>query len=614
MAEKTFLKRLQRFFGIKVASNSMNTGQRPVPAKYNAETNRTTPVKFPSDIQKYYDYWVTNYDNYESLKNRFDRYRDLEFCVLNSGIVGFAHELYTDESIAADENGEIIQVNAKNKKVEKYIREFYERIGIDRTVLRSVSSDIALYADHFWALSVGEEVGIEEITPVSPYTVQDRLEFNAIRMASIMTQNKTAFMKASARDSRMKSMIDAINGVSVNKDYSSWFRTYLFGFQLDNGEILPPWNMIHFRRYDTNSEFAPFGKPLFLKSIARFRQLKALENLLAMLRAAKFPREVFNVQLDENMPETERWMKLNEIRDEYYSFGNLNSGDENDLDVAAPVWTADGLVSFDMKESRVQLDDLGDLESIRDDLAVSTAVPQAYYAPNRGSFGESGQALLQQYKPFGRKVFQNQSAILEGLVNLVKMQFAITGDFDIDEDFEITMTFPVIEETRDRISTKNDTLRLATDVIDNIGQAVGLDRDATLPRDVVKDVFQKLSFLSRDDVDQWIDAIPTADDGDGEDGAGGGWYDSLSDTEKTKMKEKHKRMRSRVKTLTEETVRTAYFKAKRDSRITEGVQSSRHFMTSHSVPSYYKRVFEFAAKSPQGKLDEQIDLDISTKD
>lgn len=609
MAERQFVKRLQRFFGIKTKAGDNRGGRTPVPARYDRETNRLKDVKLPSDIQKYYDYWVSNYDNYESLKNRVNRYRDLEFCVLNSGIVGFAHELYTDETISADENGEIIQVNAKNKKVEKYIREFFDRIGLERNVLRAVSNDIALYADHFWALSLSEESGIEEISPLSPYTVTDRLEFNAIRIASEMQQHQTALNKSSARDARMKAMVQAIDKASTSKDYAAWFKTYLFGFQLDTGDILPPWNIVHFRRFDTNSEFAPFGKPLFLKSIARFRQLKALENLIAMLRAAKFPREVYNVELDENLPETERWMKLNEIRDEYYSFGNLDSGEQSELDVAAPIWTANGLISFDMKESRVNLDDLGDLEQIKDDLAVSTAVPQAYYSPSKGSFGESGQALLQQYKPFGRKVYQNQTAILEGLIHLVKLQFAMTGDFDIDEDFEITMTFPVTEETRDQISNKSDTLRLASDTIDNIGQAIGLDRGEALPRDVVKDVFRKLTFLSHEDIDNWIDAVPSAEDEEED-----GWMEHVSSEDRKKMEEKHAEARKRVEKLREETVRSAYFKAKREGLITEGLLTTRHYMTSHAAHPVHKRVYEYAGMSDTIKLDEDLEVQGPTTD
>lgn len=610
MAERNFLKRLQRFFGIKVKSNSNNTGRVPVPARYDKETNRHKDVKLPSEIQKYYDYWVSNYDNYESLKERMKRYRDLEFCVLNSGIVGFAHELYTDETISADENGQIIQVSAKNKKVEKYIREFFDRIGMDRNVLRAVSNDIALYSDHFWALSVGEEKGIEEVTPLSPYTVIDRLEFNALRIASELQRNRTGINAVANRDPRMKAMVNAIDKVTTSKDYASWFKTYLFGFQLDTGEILPPWNIVHFRRYDTNSEFAPFGKPLFLKSIARFRQLKAMENLLAMLRAAKFPREVYNVELDENLPETERWMKLNEIRDEYYSFGNLNTGSEDELDVASPVWTANGLISFDMKDSRVQLDDLGDLEAIKDDLAVSTAVPQAYYSPNKGSFGDSGQALLQQYKPFGRKVYQNQSAILEGLIHLVKLQFAMTGDFDVEEDFEITMTFPVTEETRDQISNKNDTLRLASDTIDNIGQAIGLDRGEALPRDVVKDIFDKLTFMSREDIDRWIDAVPVA----GAEGEDDDFWESLSELERSKLRERHETARQKVSTLREETVRSAYFKAKRDGLMTEGLTSIRHYMTSHAVYPVHRRVYEYASGAGTERLEEELSVEGPTRD
>lgn len=595
MAERTLVKNLQRFFGIKVKTSGEYTQTKTVvPAKYNSDTNRHELVKMSSDIQKFYDYWVSNYDNYESLSTRFSRYKDLEFCALNSGIIGFAHELYTDETVNADENGEIIQVTAKQKKVEKYIRELFERIGVQRQSLHAASDDLALYSDHFWALNIQEGIGIEEITPLSVYQIKDRLEYNGLKIASEIAKHRGQLLKAANRDARMSAMVQAVDKISSD-DYAAQFKNYLFGFEMDTGQIIAPWNIIHFRRFDTKSEFAPFGKPLFLKSIARFRQLKALENLIAMLRASKFPREVFSVQLDETMPETEKWAKLQEAQYEYLSSGNMESGSESELDVGAPIWVADGLVSFDLKEARVNLDDLGDLEAIQEDLALSTSVPQGYYNPNKSSFGNSGQALLQQYKPFGRKVYHNQTALLDGLIHLVKLQFAITGDFPVDEDFELTMTFPVTEETRDQVSMKNDTLRLAKDVLDNIGQAIGLDRGEALPRDVVKDVFTKLSFLSYDDIDSWMKAIETAEEEAASEGEEGG--DEFDFFEKA---------RNKVKRLKEETVRSAYFKAKRDRMITEGTSVDRHFKTSRSSDPVNQRIYEHLSNfSGSQRLEEQ---------
>lgn len=601
---KTIIKRLQRFFGIKTATPKGAHQPRPVPARTSSDGKRHDAIDLPSDVQKFYDYWLTNYDNYESLKHRFERYRDLEFCVLNSGIVGFAHELYTDETITPDENGDIIQVNAKNKKVEKYIREFLNRLGIARKNLRSLSDDIALYADGFWALGIDDEVGISEITPLSVYQITDRLEFNATRVESELNRNQAGLTSAANQDARVKAMVHAIQDGAKYKNYNEWYKSYLFGFKMDSGRIIPPWNLIHFRRYDSKSEFAPFGKPLFLKSIARFRQLKAMENLIAMLRAAKMPREVYNVQLDENLPETERWDKLNEAREEYYSFGDLDTGNENEMDIGSPIWTASGLIDFSVKEARVNIDSLGDFDQIKDDLALTTGVPQGYYNPSKSFSGSSGQSLLQQYKPFGRKIYHNQSAILEGLVHLVKLQFAITNDFPVDEEFELTMSFPITEETRDQISNKNDTLRLAKDVIDNIGQAVGIDRDGTLPREVIKDIFSRLTFISDEEIEKWIDAIPEEkeEEENPEEGSGDFMFNS------SRKRKAIQEWRKRIHKLPEGTIRAAYFKAKSERGLTEGVSDMRHYLTSHTVDPVHSRVYEYLDPKFSGKLEEEIEM------
>ena len=62
------------------------------------------------------------------------------------------------------------------------------------------------------------------------------------------------------------------------------------------------------------------------------------------------------------------------------------------------------------------------------------------------------------------------------------------------EEFELALPFPVIEESQDRVRMKNDTLRLANDIITNLQNALGLDRGESIPSEVVKDIFGKISF------------------------------------------------------------------------------------------------------------------------
>lgn len=591
MGKSEFNKKLLSFFGIKTKKSRQQ--EIPVPAM-RTDNGSYVVRKMPTDIQKYYDYWISNYDNFSTLKDRFNRYKDLEFCILNSGMLGFAHELYTDETINADENDRIIIAKASSKRFEKYIYNFFNNLGIDRQLLRSTSDDLSLYADHFWILGLDETKGVTSVTPLDVYSIKKRIEFNGVNVAKQLSGG--AVNTYINKNHQLKKLVKVLKDTDITKDHGSAFQTFLFGFELEDGIILPPWNVAHFRRYDPKSEFAPYGNPLFFKSIARFRQMKALENILAMARVAKFPKEVYSVTVDENMTESEKWNAINKAREEYSNINNYDV-DNEDLGIGSPIWTADGLIDYKVLDSRMTLDDIGDYEAIREDLALSTSVPQGYYNPNKSSFGNSGQSLLQQYKPFGRKVYHNQSAILDELVHIVQLHLAITGDFDVDEPFELRMNFPVIEEAQDRLRMKNDTLRLAKDVIDNIGQAVGLDRGEALPIEIVRDVFAKYSFIDPDDLDAWIDALPTKEEEH---------FESITDDNKKKIIEKNI---NKLRSLKEDVIREAYFKAKFDNNFDEGISNGVHYLTSHKRSPMQKKTIEMVSPSKTSSLLKETEVE-----
>jgi hypothetical protein len=203
---------------------------------------------------------------------------------------------------------------------------------------------------------------------------------------------------------------------------------------------------------------------------------------------------------------------------------------------------------------------------------MGTRVPKGYLIVDKASFGTSGQALLQQHKPFGRSVFTLQSSFLKELVNVIKLDLAIAGKFDReDTEFELLMNFPVVEDSSDRIGIKNDTIGLAKEVISTLQDVLGVNEG--LPPDVVKDILTRLSFLSQEDINTWVDTILKNE---------------------MEMSEKGHRMVTDRKYLTESAVkklnryyengdslvREAYFQSKNNVAFFEGIQNKKHFVSS----------------------------------
>jgi len=566
--KRSFFTKLRNTFGIVLKKkDKFSTAKIPVPAIINPDLKIAKPVKLPSDLEKMWKWWLSETaDSSLTLKNRMDRYSDLDYMYYNNTVISMAVDLYADETVQLDSQSEVLQVTAKKAAVRNYIQDFFTKIGITPKILKAVAFDLALYGDHFWVTTSNLTKGITEIVPIDVKSLTNRLEFNAIEVSKLMRKNKKIYTQLISRQKQLQKLADVLKNGS--NDTSSYFRKYLFGFQIEKGIFLPPWNVVHFRRFSTHSEFYPFGRPLLINCISPFRQLQTSKTIVAMARVAKFPKELFEVEVNENMTEVEKWNAVNEARQEWLNLGTEQTGKE-DFGVGGKIWTPKGLIDYSLIENRMSVDDISDLEMLRDDMILGTRVPKGYLIVDRASFGTSGQALLQQFKPFGRAVFGIQTCILEELTQLVRLHFIMTNTF-VDEPFELSMTFPVIEESSDRLRIKSDTIRLANDIITNIQSALGLGRGEALPPNVVKDIFSKLSFLNSEDINKWIDEIKPPE---------------ISENQKKYIQEKVKRINLTM-------IMEAYFLSKELQKFEEGIINNRHFYSSSKITNQQKIILD----------------------
>jgi len=576
MAKITLLTRLKKVFGITTGTVPGTDTPTLVPGEVDRKTGTLKKVKFPDEALELLKYWLDDtYDNSETLKNRFDRYKALEFAYYNNSIVSKAVNLYADETIQESNQAEPIDVDAPSKKVTRYIKELFETLNINHDNLKDVAFNLALYGDKFWAMPSDGEDGYVESTPIDVYAVNDRLEFNAAEEAKKQTK-KHAYGDFISNNTRLQALDKLLT--KATDDISKFFKTYLFGFQLSKDLFLPPWNVAHFRVFSTQSEFAPFGRPLLINALAPFRQLQSVKNLMALARATVFPTKIFQVKTDEGMDPYSKWEVVNQAREQYTNLGNSATGKEQ-FTLDSEVWLPEGLISFDSQESRLNLDQIADVEMFRDDLIMATDIPKGYLIVDRSTFGTSSQALLAQHKPFARKVYHLQSCILKEIAQIVRLHFVMTGDYDYDTPFTLSMAFPSVEESSDRLRIKSDTLRLAKDVIDNIGQAVGLDRDEALPLDIVKDIFSRFSFLDGEDVEMWINQV----------------IDVRAATDS--QLEETKRERVSPELITE-----TYFQTIKSTKLHEGVIGQKHIYTSYNIDPMQQIYIDLFAKNKEKDL------------
>jgi len=356
--------------------------------------------------------------------------------------------------------------------------------------------------------------------------------------------------------------------------------------------------MTHFRLFTTKSEFFPFGRPLFISSLAPFQSFKTTEMLIDMLRVASFPKETVTIMGGDTLTPFDRIQRVNEVREFIENISPATNNKDN-LSINERLYAIEDLFKYDIIETGVEMDKLGDLEKKLDDLILSTGIPDTWLIPSRGSGGlggESAKALLYNNKMFQRRIEAIKSSLLEGFSNMYRLHLAITEEFS-GEKTEFELFMPINSEmfSAEKVSQDNDQLRLATDFMNNLGQALGMDRGQSLPVKVVKDIFAYYLPMSDDQINRWVDLVMKKEEEDneeeklppydgtpaplvvpteGSESSTGGKEGTGSFTKPNKKKESYNKSVKRfIETYHSDDIliREAYFKAKKELGLTNGI-------------------------------------------
>ena len=106
MPDRTTSQKLKDFFNIATKKNKKTNTIDIYPSEAKTSDKDVTRRKrkqLPASIQNYYDRWLSsNSDTNETLRSRFERYKDLDYMYYNSPIISRAVHMYSDEVTQAD--------------------------------------------------------------------------------------------------------------------------------------------------------------------------------------------------------------------------------------------------------------------------------------------------------------------------------------------------------------------------------------------------------------------------------------------------------------------------------------------------------------------------------
>ena len=485
---------------------------------------KTFTTKLSSRLETLFDAWLTDTtDTFTGYQDRLKRLAELQFAITNDPFLSMAVDLYADEGTQLDVQGQLINIDCSDPRMKTRMENLLRQWGVTQNRVRSAMYNMAWSGDAFWSNKVTRD-GVIRINPLDVHQVTERLEFDPVQVASKIALNNN-IVAALSRDSKLQMLFSRLND-EENDEYADLFDKKLFGFVTDGDLVLPPWCVSHFRLNSEQSEFYPMGKSIFLKALAPFRQYNATKTLQSIARVMSYPITVYSVKTTPGMDESQQFEKINEAREQYENIGEQGNSSEA-YSVNTKMWVPDGLVNVSVHSPNIDVNAIGDLEMYRDDVAIASGIPKGYLVNEWGNFGVSAISLVEQFKPFARRVYTLQSAFIDGLSNLFRLHFAITGEFDYTEPFVLSMKFPNEESSDERVQSKTNSLSLSKDVIDTVSGIIGAINDP-LPQEVVQDILTKFSFLDPKDIKKWVkkrnlDNTEAADDlGGDESGTGGG--------------------------------------------------------------------------------------------
>ena len=609
---KSFGDRLLGLFGIRIRSDE-GSGQKFVHGASSGRAEeierlksfmdprtgspRSIPEALSGELGKLFNAYVNDtHETTESLREKRDRYNQLDFMYLNDPFISSVADLMADEACQIDQQDNLISIEASSKEQTQAMYNLLNQWNIDQTRVADTVFNISYYGDGLWGLKV-DKTGITGVKPIHPRLLRERLEFNPLEVKERLEDMHKSWDSHRHRDAKISTLLSQIEAEEV-QDFSDMFDTYLFGFDV-GGQLLPPWAAYHFRLNPGRSEYFPYGKSNFVKAIAPFQQMSSSYILQAMARIMSFPVREMQVKTTQGMNEADHFDRINRVREMYEGQGQEMPDIAADpYSLMSTVWSPEGLMSLNIHESKVDLDFVGDIELLTDRVAIASGAPKGYLVQEWGGFGNSGLSLVEQHKPFARRIYSLQSAFLEGLADIFRLHFAITGLYDYREPFKLSMNFPNSEIDDTRQTAKQNSLDLATNVMDTIADTMGID--GPLPFEVVKDILLKMSFVDNKDIDKWLSIIRkrnpelvTQDElvGDGDDGGGGeaDISDMFSESSLHDYLKKSLLHEKRIEESTRRNIVSNYYKIREKTLLRAAV---RHQIVEGTAHGKHYKVFE----------------------
>ena len=468
----------------------------------NSDKNYTSSAfeSFRKNQSQVYSNAMSAYGTYDRMA-RYSDFSEMEY----TPEIASALDIYSEESVSADESGRTLHIYSDNSKIQQLLTElFYDTLNVEFN-MSSWVRNLVKYGDCFLFNDVHPKHGVINAYPL-PISEIEREE-----------------------------------GFDPNDPMAVRFRWVTQGNQ-----VLENWQVSHMRLLG-NDAFLPYGSSVLEPARRIWRQMILLEDAMLVHRIVRAPdRRVFYIDVGNVPPEevsnymeqAQTSLKRSSIVDKQTGRVDLRYNPLSiDEDYFIPVRGGDSGTKIDNVGGQTIAGETQDVEYIQKKLFAALKIPKAYLGYDEGLGAKA--TLSQEDIRFSRTIARIQRTILSEMNKIAIVHLYCNGFTSEDLlDFKLMLSNPStiaqqqkleLYNTRfttaqsalqtpglvDRIWVQKNILRLTDEEINSI--KTGLRRDKVSDLEI-----EATQLTAPDGPESPAAGMPQFDGGNVELGSGGG--------------------------------------------------------------------------------------------
>jgi hypothetical protein len=348
-------------------------------------------------------------DLYDLTVDGYKNYATDSIIVHNTPEICSALDIYAEETVSPDENGEVLHIYSDNRQIQEILSHlFYDVLNLEFNLVMWVRN-LVKYGDFFLFNDISPDYGVINAYPISI------------------------------------SEIEREEGYDPNDPAAVRFRWATQGNQL-----LENWQISHFRLLG-NDAFLPYGSSVLEGARRIWRQLILIEDAMLVYRVIRAPeRRVFYIDVGNVPPEevenyleqVQTSLKRNQIVDRQTGKVDLRYNPLSvEEDFFLPVRGGESGTKIDTLVGGQNTAAIEDVQYIQNKLFAALKIPKAYLGYDQDIGSKA--TLSQEDIRFSRTIQRIQKTVISELNKLAQIHLFCHGyDGDDLADFELYLSNP----------------------------------------------------------------------------------------------------------------------------------------------------------------------------